>query len=245
MSYKTKHLLLIIVSAILALTMPFYLTIGWEAPVIIFILCVVTKGIGSEVGAHRLWSHNSFATSKFYQRVLIVLHTLAGEGSIVAFAGVHRLHHRYSDTDKDPHNPHTNLWGTIFYQHNTVDFTARIVKDLFKDTWLVQQHRHYFKIQVAVFVILALVSPLLLWYYTVNVLSTLWINFLVNVACHKWGPADNAQDNTSTNNQWAGIFLLGAHLHNNHHARPAEYDNAWGNYKFDIFGNIIRFIQIK
>jgi fatty-acid desaturase len=245
MSYKLNHLILITVSAVIALTLPFYIHIAWYAPLIVFIFCVLTKGIGSEVGAHRLWSHNSFDTSTGYRRALIALHTLSGEGSIIAFAGVHRLHHRYSDTEKDPHNPHTNLWGTIFYQHNTADFTARIVKDLFKDMWLVMQHRHYFKMQLAIFVILAIGSPLLLWYYAVNVLSTLWINFLVNVACHKWGLAENVVENTSTNNQWACIFLLGAQLHNNHHARPAAYDNAWGNYKFDIFGNIIRFIQTE
>lgn len=244
MSYKIKHLLLIIVSAILALALPFYIHIAWYAPLIVFILCIITKGIGSEVGAHRLWTHGSFTTSKFWERVLIILDTLAGEGSIIAFAGVHRLHHRYSDTDKDPHNPHTHMWGTIFYQHDTTEFNARLIKDLFKDKWLLAQHKHYFEIQAVLFVVIALISPVLLWYYAVNVWSTLWINYLVNVVCHKWGPKDNPQDNTSTNNCWAGIFLLGAHLHNNHHARPWEYDNAWGNYKFDIFGNIIRLIKI-
>ena len=245
MDYKHKHLLLIVISAILIVTLPFFVSIGWEAIPIILLLCNLTKGVGSEVGAHRLWSHRSFETSWLWERVIIVLNTLSGEGSILAFAGVHRLHHKYSDTDRDPHNPHTHLWSTIFYQHNTDEFHGRIVRDLINDCWLVFQHKHYFKLQAVIMLALALISTTALWYYAVNVWMTIWINFLVNVVCHRYGPKDNQVDNTSTNNLWAGIFLLGANLHNNHHAEPGRYDNAYGRYHFDIWASIIRKIQTK
>ena len=245
MDYKHKHLLLIVICAILIVTLPFYIELNWWAILVISLLCNLTKGVGSEVGAHRLWSHKSFQTSWFWERVIVVLNTLSGEGSILAFAGVHRLHHKYSDTDRDPHNPHTHLWSTIFYQHKTDEFNGRLIRDLMGDSWLVWQHRNYFKIQTVIIVALALLSTTALWFYAVNVWMTLWINFLVNVVCHKFGPADNTQDNTSTNNRWADIFLLGAGLHNNHHAKPGEYDNGWGRYRFDIWGSIIRQIQTK
>ena len=245
MTYKHKHLLLIIFSGVLATALPFFINIGIEAPLIIFALYFLTKGLGSEIGAHRLWSHRSFTVNKFWQRLLIVLDTLSGEGSIIAFAGIHRAHHSHSDTERDPHNPKSNLWGTIFYQHNTESFRPSSIKDLFADTWLIAQHRHYFKIQVLVFVLLSLLSTVALWYYAVNVLVTLYINFLVDVACHKWGSNDNQLNNNSKNNRWADLFLLGVGLHNNHHADPSNFRNNWGAYRFDIWGDIINLIRIK
>lgn len=245
MDYKHKHLALIIISALLIVILPFYITLGWEALLIIFLLYNLTKGVGSEIGAHRLWSHRSFETSWLWERIIIVLNTLSGEGSILAFAGVHRLHHRYSDTDRDPHNPHNDLWKTIFYQHNTDEFDGKIIRDLVRDRWLIFQHKNYFEIQSVIVLTLALISPTALWYYAVNVWMTLWINFLVNVVCHRYGPADNLQSNTSTNNLWAGIFLLGANLHNNHHAEPSRYNNAWGRNRFDLWGSIIELIKRK
>ena len=74
---------------------------------------------------------------------------------------------------------------------------------------------------------------------------TLFINFQVNVVCHRWGLKDNPVNNTSTNNFWTGFTLLGTNLHNNHHARPNEWHNGWGNYKFDFIGDVVGLIQTK
>jgi stearoyl-CoA desaturase (delta-9 desaturase) len=234
---------MVLIASTLALSLPFFITITWHAWIIIPLLCYITKGFGSEVGAHRLWSHRSFTTSGLYKKLMIVLQTLAGEGSIIGFVGVHRLHHLYSDTDKDPHGPKTGLIRVIFYQHNIENVNIKLIKDLFDEPWLVQQHRHYFKIQLSIFAILFIVSPILVWYYSVNILSTLWINFLVNVVCHRWGTNDNNLPNNSKNNRWADIFLLGVGLHNNHHLHPGASNLAWPPYKFDIWAKIIGLIK--
>lgn len=239
MDYKLKHLAKIVISAILIVLLPFYIDIGWEAIPIIYVLCVLTKGIGSEVGSHRLWSHRSFKTSRFWEKTIIVLNTLSGEGSIIAFAGIHRLHHKYSDTDRDPHNPKTNLWGTIFYQHKVDEFNSRLVRDLISDRWLVWQHRYYFTIQMVIFVTLTLVSWTALWYYAVNVWMTLFANFLVNVVCHRWGDTPYQLADDSRDNNWADIFLIGAGRHNSHHANPGQTHMAW----FDVWGYFIRWIK--
>jgi stearoyl-CoA desaturase (delta-9 desaturase) len=241
MNYKQKLLLMVVVSAILVIVLPFYISIGWEALVIIPVVCYLTKGLGSEIGAHRLWSHNSFDTSRWVKRSLIVLDTLAGEGSVIAFVGIHRLHHMYSDTPDDPHWTGRSVWANTFYQHNVTKFNPRIVKDLFRDPWLVLQHKYYFTIQALIFTVLALISPTVLWYYSVNVFASIWINYLVNVVCHTWGSNDNNLDNKSRNNLWADVFLIGVGQHNNHHARPGATSNCW----YDVWGYIIRIIKLR
>lgn len=234
---------MLLTALVLTVFLPLYIDIPLYAWVLIPLLCYITKGIGSEIGAHRLWAHRSFETVNFYKRPMIILQTLAGEGSIIAFAGVHRLHHRYSDSDQDPHNPKINLWGTIFYQHNVSEFNPMLIKDLLVDRWLIFQHKYYFKIQIVIVVLLALISPLCLWFYAVNVLSTLWINYLVNVACHTWGTNTNSLNNNSKNTPWTNIFLLGVGLHNNHHSDPSAYDLAWKSNQFDLWAWIIKYIK--
>lgn len=239
MSYKHKLLTLIIFCAAVAVAVPFWVDIGYEALLIIPTICYLTKGLGSEVGAHRLWSHRSFETSNMIKRILIILDTLAVEGSIVAFVGVHRLHHMYSDTDRDPHWSQRSVWRATFYQHDISGFNAKLIKDLISDPWLMFQHKHYFTIQLLIILTLVLISPVVLWYYCVNALATVWINYLVNVACHTWGTNNNNLPNNSKNNKWADIFLLGVGQHNTHHNEPGRTQLCW----YDVWGYFIGWIK--
>lgn len=239
MSYKHKLLTLIIICGIIAVVLPFWINIGWEAFIIVPLYSWLTKGVGSEVGAHRLWTHRSYSASPLVKKVLLFLDTIAVEGSVIAFAGIHRLHHKYSDTVNDPHSSSDSAWAVAFYQHKTDHFTPMIVKDLMLDRWLLLQHRHYFKIQAVIILAVALVSPVLLWYYCVNAYATIWINYLVNVVCHTWGTNNNNLPDNSKNNRWADIFLLGVGQHNNHHAVPGQTKLC----SYDVWGYIIEWIR--
>lgn len=58
---------------------------------------------------HRFASHKMYETSKNWERVFYVC-TWFFQGSSYlvprAYGVMHRMHHAYSDTDKDPHSPH-------------------------------------------------------------------------------------------------------------------------------------------
>jgi stearoyl-CoA desaturase (delta-9 desaturase) len=241
MNQKHKHLYLILTSVIIVALLPYFVVIPWWWFFISYVLYFLTKGVGSEIGAHRLWSHKCFTTTWLKSRVLIILDTLCGEGSILAFVGIHRLHHAHSDTIQDPHNPHTNFLATVFYQHNTDDFNVRVIKDLLDDSWLIWQHKNYFTIQFCIISSLLIIVPLAAWFYAVNILVTLWTNFLVNVVCHTYGTNPNNLKNSSKNNKWADLFLLGVGQHNNHHNNPKNSSNC----KYDIWGHIIKIIRIN
>jgi stearoyl-CoA desaturase (delta-9 desaturase) len=59
---------------------------------------------------HRYASHGQFRLSRAWERVFYAL-TYAFQGSSYlvprAYAYMHRAHHAYSDTEKDPHTPHS------------------------------------------------------------------------------------------------------------------------------------------
>src|SRR5687768_7349931 len=58
---------------------------------------------------HRYASHQMYTTSKGWERIFYFL-TWVTQGSSYlvprAYAVMHRMHHTYSDTEKDPHSPH-------------------------------------------------------------------------------------------------------------------------------------------
>ena len=72
-----------------------YILIGW------FLLA----GVGIEVFYHRYISHTSFKTYRLVEILGYTFGILAGRGSPTEWAAVHRTHHKFADTDLDPHNP--------------------------------------------------------------------------------------------------------------------------------------------
>lgn len=58
---------------------------------------------------HRYAAHKMFSMTKFWERAFYVA-TFVTQGSSFlnprAYAIMHRMHHAYSDTEKDPHSPY-------------------------------------------------------------------------------------------------------------------------------------------
>ena len=122
-------------------------------------------GLGITAGAHRLWSHKTFK-AKFPLRVfLVVANSMAGENSIFIWSRDHRTHHKFSETDADPHNAKVNLQiktkfkcltiqrGFFFShigwlcvrKHPKVISAGKTINmtDLASDSLIMFQHNHY------------------------------------------------------------------------------------------------------
>lgn len=69
--------------------------------------------LGITVGAHRLWSHRSFEASFVVRLVLMLFNCIANQGTIFHWCRDHRVHHKYSETEADPHNAKRGF----FYAH--------------------------------------------------------------------------------------------------------------------------------
>lgn len=75
----------------------------WKTSALAFFLYIL-GGIGITAGAHRLWAHRTYK-AKFPLRVLLgIMNTLAFQNDIYEWSRDHRVHHKYSETDADPHN---------------------------------------------------------------------------------------------------------------------------------------------
>lgn len=62
------------------------------------------SGLGVTAGAHRLWAHRSYRARLPMRVLLAVFQTLAFQNHIHEWVRDHRVHHKYSDTNADPHN---------------------------------------------------------------------------------------------------------------------------------------------
>lgn len=60
--------------------------------------------VGVTAGSHRLWTHRTYK-AKFSLRVFLAFwQTVALQNDILEWARDHRVHHKFTDTDADPHN---------------------------------------------------------------------------------------------------------------------------------------------
>ena len=64
----------------------------------------MAAGVGITAGAHRLWSHRTYKARLPLRLLLVAANSMAGENSIYTWARDHRTHHKFSETDADPHN---------------------------------------------------------------------------------------------------------------------------------------------
>lgn len=68
----------------------------------IFLLLIGSQGITA--GAHRLWSHKTYKAKLPLRIILMIFQTVAFQNHIYEWSRDHRVHHKFTDTDADPHN---------------------------------------------------------------------------------------------------------------------------------------------
>src|SRR5205823_1327855 len=90
-----------------ALLAPF--AFSWSGVVVCLVL-YLAAGLGVTMGYHRLLTHRSFQTPRFVEYILTALGSLANQGGPLQWVAVHRIHHKHSDTEGDPHSPRDGVW---------------------------------------------------------------------------------------------------------------------------------------
>jgi stearoyl-CoA desaturase (delta-9 desaturase) len=203
----------------------------WLLPMLFFTLWIL---MGVTVGLHRLFCHAAFKTSKFWHWTFGILGTLAVYGSTVQWAGMHSSHHKYSDTDKDPH--YTG-WEYLFWKKNRpTTFNRRVISRLYRNPMHRFLHNYYSLVVAgAVLGLLAFGVNALLFCYLIPLG---WLHFVGSAhqvfAHDSEGPLDQG---------WLEFLLFtgGEWEHGHHHARPK--DTRFG--RFDLGQYVIKVIRTR
>ena len=207
------------------------------------ILMSFLVSIFMDVGYHRYYSHRSFKSTKLFEILTVIFTIPAAIGSPMAWAALHRYHHKHSDTEDDPHSPN-NLtllqMLTLDYDYRKFERTIFLTKDFLKEKWHIKLHNHYFDLVFLLYFVTLFISPTLFIiicaypavynYYTYMVTNYLeHVNFPLSERPYQSN--DNSVNNIFLN--WGTFGHTG--LHNNHHAKPSgwRYDIGGSWWEFD------------
>ncbi|OBA27754.1 hypothetical protein HANVADRAFT_1631 [Hanseniaspora valbyensis NRRL Y-1626] len=203
-------------------------------------------GLGVTAGYHRLWSHKSFNAVLPLRIFLALFGAASVEGSIKWWGHSHRIHHRYTDTVRDPYDARRGFWfshmGWMLLKPNPKYKARADISDLIDD-WVVRfQHKHYLAIMFFMaFLFPALISKFLwndfmggfVYGGILRVFAIQQATFCINSLAHWLGTQPFDDRRTPRDNWITALVTFGEGYHNFHHEFPSDYRNAIKWYQFD------------
>lgn len=187
--------------------------LAWSWVVLVF---------GVQIGAHRYFTHASFATGPVRAAALNFLAVISAMGTPQDWMVVHTYHHRYADTERDPTNwrvigllrNYTSLWqGAV----PVTKESARLVARSFRSARARFFYHGYVPIILAWGAGLLLVSPqAFAWLFLLPVLVCHWAMNLLNHLGHRGDPAVGG-----VSTSWLfNLITPGDGYHKFHHDNP-------------------------
>ena len=189
-------------------------------------------------GLHRYFSHRAFKVGVWYEYLVLILAPITGSGPVLGWVGVHRLHHRHSDTKLDPHSPeHVSRWRVLSSTFSIPSIRPVLIKDLLHNPRVKFFYKHHTKIRIISALSCALILPPI-WFlvFFVSPIIYGYLGFgIINTFCHK--------DGKPINSHLANIFSGGEGFHKNHHEEPSNWRVGRKWYEIDPAAYFIRGIM--
>ncbi|KAL0964576.1 hypothetical protein UPYG_G00325860 [Umbra pygmaea] len=246
-----KNLILMVllhIGALYGLTLVPYMsapTLAWT------VLCYVVSALGITAGAHRLWSHRTYKASTPLRVFLALANSMAFQNSVFEWARDHRVHHKYSETDADPHNATRGFffshigWLLVRKHPEVIEKGKKLeLTDLKADEIVMFQKKYY---KMSVLLLCFLMPTLVPWYFWGE---TLWVGYfipcllrytlvlnatwLVNSAAHMWGNRPYDKYINPSDNRFVTFAAIGEGFHNYHHTFPFDYSTSEYGIKLNI-----------
>jgi stearoyl-CoA desaturase (delta-9 desaturase) len=217
------------------------------------------SGLGITAGAHRLWAHRSYKAKLPLRVLLMIFNTIAFQDAAMHWARDHRVHHKYSETDADPHNATRGFffshvgWLLCRKHPDVIEAGKKLdISDLKNDPVLRFQAKYYLILMPLMCFIIPTMIPIYFWGETFKnafFVATMFrytfilnVTWLVNSAAHKWGDKPYDLSISPSQNPTVAFFALGEGWHNYHHVFPWDYKTAeLGNYRMNFTTAFIDF----
>ena len=229
---------------------------SWQALVTLLILYWITACLGVTLGYHRLLSHRSFRVPQWLERVLATCGALSCQHGPIDWVGLHRHHHKFSDTDVDHHDSNLGFWwshmGWMLVGVPALAAVPRLTGDLAVDPYYRWLNRWFLSLQLILGIFLYWVGnatgvggwSLVLWGIPLRLAIVYQCTWLVNSATHRWGQVSHDSGDHSKNNPWVAALTFGEGWHNNHHAFPHSARHGVDKGQIDLTWEHIRLLQI-
>jgi stearoyl-CoA desaturase (delta-9 desaturase) len=197
---------------------------------------------------HRYYSHKSFELNTILKWLFTIVALLSGRGSILGWVYLHRLHHAYSDQEKDPHSPYNlgyKMFGFGHMKKQEGEMKIFLVKELMTPEQLFI-HKWYMLLLIPVLIIFALIDlQLFYWAWVVPAMLIQFSTSNFNYFGHTHGYRNYETKDQSRNNILLWPIILGEAWHNNHHADAKNYSTRHKFWEIDPLEWLIKLICTK
>lgn len=215
--------------------------------------------VGITAGSHRLWAHRTYK-ARLPLRILLAYFTcIASQNHVYEWARDHRVHHKYSETDADPHNAtrgffFSHIGWLLVRKHPDVRSKGQGIdlSDLKKDPVVMFQKKYYLPLMIMSCFVIPTVVP---WYFWGESLWNAYFlcalfryclalnaTWLVNSAAHMWGNRPYDATINPVENLGVSFGAVGEGFHNYHHTFPQDYSASEFGWKVNLTTAFIDFM---
>ena len=228
---KLKNLQVLTVSAYIVtiVSLP-VIQFSWTMFALTIFMYFLIFGFGVSLTFHRSITHRALDMHPVLEMIGKFFASIGGTGSPISWVLIHKAHHKYSDTDRDPHSA-KDVLKYLIGKYPTV--SAKGMRRLAQSKFNKIMHRHYYLIMLAYGAVWAtlgfeyfcygFVYPMVLTMVAGHLVN--WYthsNYILNYRLH------DTKD-TSQNNAIIGVLTWGEGFHNTHHryAGRANFSMRW------------------
>lgn len=205
--------------------------VWWQWLIVLFVY-FLNGCLGMTMTYHRLLSHKSWNCPKFLEYTFALFATIGLTGPAISWVAIHRKHHAFVDTEKDPHSPKYKGWFWAHFLSMFAKVDLKYSAHLLRDKFYIMQQKYYIEINIVYGIILFMIDPFSIVYAWLVPAMLLWNGGSTIVSfSHRDG---KAHDDTSL-----ALTVWGEGYHANHHNHP----NAKRFGKWDLGGVTIEFIE--
>jgi stearoyl-CoA desaturase (delta-9 desaturase) len=211
----------------------------WQTLAFMFFMHVFS-GLGITAGAHRLWAHRSYKATLPARVLLMFMQSSAFQNDIIEWARDHRCHHKWTDTDADPHSTtrgffFAHMGWLLVKKHPQVKKQGGKLdlSDLFADPVCTFQRRYYLPLVAIFCFLIPTLLPMKMWgesafvaFYTCGLLRyslLLHATWFINSAAHYFGYKPYDARISPVESLWTTVTAIGEGGHNYHHTFPQDY----------------------
>ena len=218
----------------------------WFLSAFLFVFTYVLNLFYITVLYHRGLAHGAVVLKPFMRKFTIATGNWVTGIDPKAWACMHRQHHLYSDTKKDPHSPwNDGVFGlleaqlkaynkTLIYLDRGKQEYLSVVSDLnFPISYVNRKRVWWLPYLIQAAIALGLAVSFHAWIvglaYWLGMMSHPVQGWLVNSFAHKFGYQNFNNGDESRNNTLVALLVMGEGYQNNHHAKPsqARFSERW------------------
>ena len=184
---------------------------------------------------------------------------MAGQNCIYVWSREHRIHHKFSDTDGDPHNINrgaffSHVGWLLRKKHPEILVKAKTLTfdDLDKNPVVQFQKKYYNWLFILTGPVFSVFVPWYFWdlpaiiglvVYVSRQLNVLHPTWFVNSAAHMFGDRPYSEKVRGRENLWVNIAIhfMGEGYHNYHHTYPYDYGASEDGSKLNMTKFLIDF----